>query len=109
MLSFFPLDVLDEIWDVIESVSEGFRIHSCDFRPLYACEYSDLRYTIAIIGGNDLRFTLSHAPAAPKNTAGVCAMCSILIMDVTILFPRQTRVYMLLREGLLILGILSQT
>ena len=23
-LSFFPLDVLDEIWDVIESVSEGF-------------------------------------------------------------------------------------
>ena len=24
MLSFFLLDVLDEIWDVIESVSEGF-------------------------------------------------------------------------------------
>ena len=24
MLSFFPLDVLDEIWDLIESVSEGF-------------------------------------------------------------------------------------
>ena len=24
MLFFFPLDVLDEIWDVIESVSEGF-------------------------------------------------------------------------------------
>ena len=23
-LSFFPLDVLDEMWDVIESVSEGF-------------------------------------------------------------------------------------
>ena len=23
MLSFFPLDVWDEIWDVIESVSEG--------------------------------------------------------------------------------------
>ena len=22
--SFFPLDVLDEFWDVIESVSEGF-------------------------------------------------------------------------------------
>ena len=28
MLSFFPLDVLDEIWDVIESVSEGFLIYS---------------------------------------------------------------------------------
>ena len=24
VLSFFPLDVLDEIWDLIESVSEGF-------------------------------------------------------------------------------------
>ena len=24
MLSFFPLDVLDEIWDVFESVSERF-------------------------------------------------------------------------------------
>ena len=26
---FFPLDVLDEIWDVIESVSEGFLTYSC--------------------------------------------------------------------------------
>ena len=25
VLSFFPLDVLDEIWDLIVSVSEGFR------------------------------------------------------------------------------------
>ena len=24
VLSFFPLDVLDGIWDLIESVSEGF-------------------------------------------------------------------------------------
>ena len=28
MLSFFPLDVLNEIWDVIESVSEGFLTYS---------------------------------------------------------------------------------
>ena len=28
MLSFFPLDVLDEVWDVIESVSGGFFIYS---------------------------------------------------------------------------------
>ena len=26
--SFFPLDVLDEIWDVIESVSERFLTYS---------------------------------------------------------------------------------
>ena len=29
MLSFFPLDVLDQIGDLIESVSEGFLTYSC--------------------------------------------------------------------------------
>ena len=29
VLSFFPLDVLDGIWDLIESVSEGFLTYSC--------------------------------------------------------------------------------
>ena len=29
VLSFFPLDVLDEIWDLIESVSEGFLTALC--------------------------------------------------------------------------------
>ena len=33
MLSFFPLDVLAEIWDVIESVSEGFLTYS--YRIMY--------------------------------------------------------------------------
>ena len=28
VLSFFPLDVLDEIWDFIESVSEGYLTYS---------------------------------------------------------------------------------
>ena len=28
LLSFFPLDVLDEIWDLIESVSGGFLTYS---------------------------------------------------------------------------------
>ena len=28
VLSFFPLDVLDESWDLIESVSEGFLTYS---------------------------------------------------------------------------------
>ena len=28
VLSFFPLDVLNEIWDLIESVSEGFLTYS---------------------------------------------------------------------------------
>ena len=29
VLSFFPLHVLDEIWDLIESVSEGFLLLIC--------------------------------------------------------------------------------
>ena len=29
VLSFFPLDVLDEIWDLIESVSEGLLTYFC--------------------------------------------------------------------------------
>ena len=29
VLSFFPLDVLDVIWDLIESVSEGFLTYFC--------------------------------------------------------------------------------
>ena len=29
VLSFFPLDVFDEIWDLIESVSEGFLTYFC--------------------------------------------------------------------------------
>ena len=39
VLSFFPLDVLDEIWDLIESVSEGFLTYSLDvvFRYLSLC------------------------------------------------------------------------
>ena len=28
VLSFFPLDILDGIWDLIESVSEGFLTYS---------------------------------------------------------------------------------
>ena len=32
MLSFFPRDVLDEIWDLIESVSEGFPTYSRDIK-----------------------------------------------------------------------------
>ena len=37
VLSFFPLDVLDGIWDLIESVSEGFLTYSfkpCDGAPV---------------------------------------------------------------------------
>ena len=39
MPSFFPQDVLDEIWDLIEAVSEGFPTHFCrsevgNYRPV---------------------------------------------------------------------------
>ena len=34
MLPFFPPDVLDENWDLIESVSGGFLTYSCDILQL---------------------------------------------------------------------------
>ena len=50
VLSFFPLDVLDGIWDLIESVSEGFLTYSSIFeglvRYLSVCHRSQyIRYT----------------------------------------------------------------
>ena len=38
VLSFFPLDVLDGIWDLIESVSEGFLTYSCPPNVIYNTE-----------------------------------------------------------------------
>ena len=35
VLSFFPLDVFDEIWDLIESVSEGFLTYSFSSADTY--------------------------------------------------------------------------
>ena len=40
MLSFFPQDVLDEIWDLIESVSEGFPTYSSKDHILYFSIFS---------------------------------------------------------------------
>ena len=34
VLSFFPRDALGEIWDLIESVSEGFPTYSCSITIL---------------------------------------------------------------------------
>ena len=47
VLSFFPLDVLDEIWDLIESVSEGFLTYSFKTIVLTICngiQTIDIRY-----------------------------------------------------------------
>ena len=37
MLSFFEQDVLDEIWDLIESVSEGFPSYSWSLSLVEVC------------------------------------------------------------------------
>ena len=50
VLSFFPLDVLGEIWDLIESVSEGFLTYSftCSHFGtnigLHNCQAQDIPY-----------------------------------------------------------------
>ena len=50
MLSFFPRDVLDEILDLIESVSEGFPIYSSICPAQIKIKLSMLKLVGAIIG-----------------------------------------------------------
>ena len=52
VLSFFPLDVLDEIWDLIESVSEGFLTYS--FLSVGGMQYADNFYSILLMSGYNL-------------------------------------------------------
>ena len=55
MLSFFPQDVLDEIWDLIESVSEGFLptlISWADFSDLFRniiIRYKRIGYNVNVM------------------------------------------------------------
>ena len=42
VLSNFPLDVLDEIWDLIESVSEGILTYSSKCMPPFLQIFSDI-------------------------------------------------------------------
>ena len=44
MLSFFPRDVLDEIWGLIESVSEGFPTCCCTNQLLLSVFSSPVAY-----------------------------------------------------------------
>ena len=69
VLFLFPRDVFDENCNLIGSVSEGF--------PTYF---------------SYLLFIISHALAVPRDTTSVYAVCSVLSMDVIIVFPRQTHV-----------------
>ena len=47
VLSFFPLDVLDEIWDLIESVSEGFPTYSYSFSVYMFSKFEMYNYNLA--------------------------------------------------------------
>ena len=46
VLSFFPLDALDEIWDLIESVSGGFLTYSCNLNENMASFYSIVKTSV---------------------------------------------------------------
>ena len=53
VLSFFPLDVLDGIWDLIESVSEGFLTYSCPVcSSLYLLSFLSLHAINTVIFRN---------------------------------------------------------
>ena len=44
VLSLFPLDVLDEIWDLNESVSEGFLTYSCIKKENFELSHLQVRW-----------------------------------------------------------------
>ena len=70
MLSFFPLDVLDEIWDVIESVSEGFLTYSCtpysrdckDSKYVYPAAGHVITGNLRIISDSQIRSIIANGP-----------------------------------------------
>ena len=49
VLSFFPRDVLDEIWDLIESVSEEFLTYSWKFKMTGAYTKSSVTGVVIIL------------------------------------------------------------
>ena len=59
MLSFFPRDVLDEIWDLIESVSEGFPSYSSNSVRYKSCLSHNLKTTEANL--IKLRRSIKHS------------------------------------------------
>ena len=67
VLSFFPLDVLDEIWDLIESVSEGFLTYSFIKLASVFYEQHDFRHNLTLhmtvtltLGVRTLIFCVTH-------------------------------------------------
>ena len=55
VLSFFPLDVLDEIWDLIESVSGGFLTYTLELHNV-------IRWSFTATVLKYCRFHLGQAP-----------------------------------------------
>ena len=59
VLSFFPLDVLDEIWDLIESVSEGFLTYS---KYVYLAAGHVITGNLKIISDSRIRSIIAKGP-----------------------------------------------
>ena len=54
VLSFFSLDVLDEIWDLIESVSEGFLTYSLTLTYVMEPVPTQFYWKMSIIVGHGI-------------------------------------------------------
>ena len=74
VLCLFPLDVLDEIWDVIESVYEGFLTYSSkasDITPFEKnVEESEWQKTSLLTP----TVVLNHSPMLPFNCTALVAL-----------------------------------
>ena len=77
VLSFFPLDVLDEIWGLIESVSEGFLTYPC-----FRSQFTENQFVLS-------PFTLTQYfifSYIEDKTLYICPFISILFNLVNVMF-----------------------
>ena len=61
MLSFFPRDVLDGIWDLIGSVSEGFPTYFCKIHNKWPRDYCEMKLTVSLKIGHKCISQLFYA------------------------------------------------
>ena len=72
VLSFSPLDVLDEIWDLIESVSEGFLTYS----SVTSCLLSRRWRPFQGLYSYNIKFALGIEPSDKKGKNGTDRVAS---------------------------------
>ena len=83
----FPRDILDEIWDLIESVSEGFSTYNYKYEKNQLCKDKLLDRNLNLLKVANLKpkFQFSHFQDFCDDTTSSCIskqlLCKIVLMS----------------------------